>query len=352
MKLGIIDEPLVLLYNSIAVVISLTHILLPQMFLSMQSVMAEIDGNLTLAAEGMGAKPVTNFRTVFLPLSVPGIVSGCMMVFVLALGFYIAPALLGGSQDMMVSNLIQQNMDNMNWHIAAALSVELFVIVMAFVTVAYKFVGDQLFILVFIIVLPAIIVIPQAFTSLNYFTYPIPEFVTKWIDKFWENSEWVVGLTRSLVIAVIVAVVATVLGTLAAVAMQKLEFKGKGLFMGLMISPMVIPVVIIGVALYSTFSKVGLTNTFTGLILTHTLLALPMVFVTMSSGLGGVNPNLELAAMIMGCSPAKAFIQVVLPVVKPSLISSVLFSFVTSLDEVAASLFISGADTKTLPLGF
>lgn len=145
MKLGIIDEPLVLLYNSIAVVISLTHILLPQMFLSMQSVMAEIDGNLTLAAEGMGAKPVTKFRTVFLPLSVPGIVSGCMMVFVLALGFYIAPALLGGSQDMMVSNLIQQNMDNMNWHIAAALSVELFVIVMAFVAVAYKFVGDQLF---------------------------------------------------------------------------------------------------------------------------------------------------------------------------------------------------------------
>lgn len=142
------------------------------------------------------------------------------------------------------------------------------------------------FLLVFIIVLPAIIVIPQAFTSLNYFTYPIPEFVTKWIDKFWENSEWVVGLT----------------------------------------------------------------NIFTGLILTHTLLALPMVFVTMSSGLGGVNPNLELAAMSMGCSPAKAFIQVVLPVVKPSLISSVLFSFVTSLDEVAASLFISGADTKTLPL--
>lgn len=93
MKLGIIDEPLVLLYNSIAVVISLTHILLPQMFLSMQSVMAEIDGNLTLAAEGMGAKPVTNFRTVFLPLSVPGIVSGCMMVFVLALGFYIAPGI-------------------------------------------------------------------------------------------------------------------------------------------------------------------------------------------------------------------------------------------------------------------
>jgi putative spermidine/putrescine transport system permease protein len=206
------------------------------------------------------------------------------------------------------------------------------------------------FILLAIIILPAVIVIPQSFTSLNYFTYPIPDYVLKWYSKFWENSEWVVGLGRSLAIAVVVAVVATVLGTMAAVAMQKLEFKGKGLFMGLVLSPMVIPVVIIGVALYSTFSKVGLTNSFLGLILTHTLLAMPMVFVTMSSGLGGVNSNLELAAMSMGSTPIGAFFKVVLPTVKPSLISSILFSFVTSLDEVAASLFISGADTKTLPL--
>lgn len=206
------------------------------------------------------------------------------------------------------------------------------------------------FILLIIIILPALIVIPQAFTSLNYFTYPIPDYVTKWFDKFWENSEWVVGLTRSLVIAVIVAVVATFIGTLAAVAMQKLEFKGKGLFMALMVSPMVIPVVIIGVALYSTFSKIGLTNSFPGLILAHTLIAIPMVFVTMSSGLGGVNPNLELAAMSMGSSPIGAFMRVVLPTIKPSLVSSLLFSFVSSLDEVAVSLFISGADTKTLPL--
>ncbi len=206
------------------------------------------------------------------------------------------------------------------------------------------------FVLLAVIILPALIVIPQSFTSLNYFTYPIPEFAMKWYDKFWENSEWVVGLTRSLVIAVIVAVIATVIGTLAAVAMQKLNFRGKGLFMGLMISPMVIPVVIIGVALYSTFSKIGLTNSFAGLVLAHTLLAIPMVFVTMSSGLSGVNSNLELAAMSMGSTPIGAFFKVVLPTVKPSLVSSILFSFVTSLDEVAASLFISGADTKTLPL--
>lgn len=142
---GFIDEPAQLLYSSAAVVISLTHVLLPYMFLSMQAVMEGIDSNLTLAAEGMGAKPVKNFFSVFLPLSVPGIVSGSMMVFVLALGFYIAPALLGGSEDMMMSNLIQTNMSSMNWNLAAALSVEMIVVVLIFFGIAYHFVGDQLF---------------------------------------------------------------------------------------------------------------------------------------------------------------------------------------------------------------
>lgn len=143
--LGIVEQPVQLLYTSTAVVISLTHVLLPYMFLSMQAVMEGIDKNFTLAAEGMGAKPVKNFISVFLPLSLPGIVSGSMMVFVLALGFYIAPALLGGSGDMMMSNLIQTNMDSMNWNLAAALSVEMIVVVLVFFGIAYHFVGDQLF---------------------------------------------------------------------------------------------------------------------------------------------------------------------------------------------------------------
>lgn len=145
LALGIIDTPIQMLYTSVAVVISLVHVLLPYMFLSMQAVMEGIDSNLTQAAELMGAKPVKNFATVFLPLSVPGIVSGSMMVFVLALGFYIAPALLGGSGDTMMSNLIQTNMTNMNWNLAAALSIEMIVVVLILFAIAYHFVGEQLF---------------------------------------------------------------------------------------------------------------------------------------------------------------------------------------------------------------
>lgn len=142
MKLGIINEPLTILYTTTAVVISLTHILLPNMFLSLQAKMEGIDENLTRAAEGMGAHPVRNFFDIFFPLSLQGIISGSLMVFVLALGFYIAPALLGGADNMMVSNLIETNMNNFNWGVACALSLELLLIVFLIIGVAFKFVGN------------------------------------------------------------------------------------------------------------------------------------------------------------------------------------------------------------------
>lgn len=142
MFLGIIDKPLTILYTPTAVVISLVHILLPYMFMSLSSNMEGIDENLTRAAEGMGAKPVENFLKIFLPLSKPGIFSGSLMVFVLALGFYIAPALLGGSDGMMLSNIIETNMNNFNWNIASALSMELLVCVFIIIGIATKLVGN------------------------------------------------------------------------------------------------------------------------------------------------------------------------------------------------------------------
>ncbi|MGN0691206.1 MAG: ABC transporter permease [Oscillospiraceae bacterium] len=204
--------------------------------------------------------------------------------------------------------------------------------------------------LIIVMILPALVIIPQAFTSLNYFKFPVEEFSFKWFEKFFNNSEWIVGMERSLIIAVISAVVATALGTMAALAMNKLNFKGKSIFMSIMISPMVVPVVVVGAAIYTTFAPIGLTNSFIGLVLAHTLLGIPMVFVTMLSGFANVNENLELAAMSMGTTPIGAFFKVTLPTVRSSLVSSVLFAFVTSLDEVVVTTFVSGANTKTLTM--
>lgn len=142
MNLHIVEQPVEILYTTGAVCISMTHILLPYMFLSLQSNMEGIDANLSTAAQVMGATPRRGFRDVFLPLSVPGIFSGSLMVFVLALGFYIAPALLGGPDNMMMSNLIEQNMSNFNANLAAAMSLELLVIVFIIIGIAFKFVGN------------------------------------------------------------------------------------------------------------------------------------------------------------------------------------------------------------------
>ena len=111
------------------------------------------------------------------------------------------------------------------------------------------------FLLIFIMILPAIVIIPQAFTSLNYFKFPVEEMSTKWFDKFFENEQWIVGLERSLAIAVISAILATALGTMAALAMNKLEFKGKSLFMSIMIAPMVVPVVVYNICSDRTYEQ-------------------------------------------------------------------------------------------------
>jgi len=138
----ITDEPIQFLYTTGAVCVSMTHILLPYMFLSLQSNMEGIDENLSTAALVMGARPARGFVDVFLPLSVPGIFAGSLMVFVLSLGFYIAPALLGGANNQMMSNLIEQNMNSFNTNLAAAMSFELLVIVFVILGIAFKFVGN------------------------------------------------------------------------------------------------------------------------------------------------------------------------------------------------------------------
>ncbi|MGN0915506.1 MAG: ABC transporter permease [Succinivibrio sp.] len=142
MFIGFVKEPAKLLYTDLAVTISLVHILIPFMFLSLQNSMMLIDRNLLLASNIMGGTKLYGFIHVFLPLSKTGILSGSIMVFVLSLGFYIAPALLGGPDNMMLSNIIEISMNNFNWGLASALSVKLLVIVYLIIAVAFKFTGN------------------------------------------------------------------------------------------------------------------------------------------------------------------------------------------------------------------
>jgi putative spermidine/putrescine transport system permease protein len=138
---GLIDKPIQLMRNTLGVIIGMSQILLPFMVLPLWATMRRIDPELTRAAANLGASPSRAFRRVFLPLSLPGVVSGTLLVFVLALGFYITPALLGSPRETMISRFIaDQIQTRLNWGLGSAMAVVLMVVTLCVLLVASRFV--------------------------------------------------------------------------------------------------------------------------------------------------------------------------------------------------------------------
>lgn len=123
MAAGMVKEPVSFMYNRVGVLIRMVYVLLPYLVLTLYAVMKSIDNNLMRAAYGMGASGWYTFRRIFLPLSAPGMISGCLIVFILAIAFFVTPALMGGSDDLMIAMLIQREIEvNLNWGLAAVMS--------------------------------------------------------------------------------------------------------------------------------------------------------------------------------------------------------------------------------------
>jgi ABC-type spermidine/putrescine transport system permease subunit I len=138
---GLISAPLRLLNTSFAVHAAMIHILLPYMILPIASVLRQIDGALPRAAAGLGAPPWRVFVQIVLPLSLPGVAAGTLLVFVLSLGFYITPALVGGPRDLMLSMLIAQQVDLLNWPYAACLSAALLAVTLLLIAAFQRLPG-------------------------------------------------------------------------------------------------------------------------------------------------------------------------------------------------------------------
>lgn len=139
MKIGIIDAPIRLLNTTFATYVGMVHVLLPFMVLPLFSVLRSIDRRLLMAADGLGARPFTIFRLIIWPLSVPGVIAGSLLVFVLSLGFYVTPALLGSSRDLMIAILIGIHVDLFNWGLASALATVLLLVTLLIVGVFDRF---------------------------------------------------------------------------------------------------------------------------------------------------------------------------------------------------------------------
>lgn len=199
------------------------------------------------------------------------------------------------------------------------------------------------------LILPILVIIPLSFSDSSFLSYPMPGFSLRWYQNLWQSDEWMRAAKNSFIVAPMATLIATVLGTLAAVGLNKADFPGKGLLMAILISPMVVPVVVVGVGVYFFFAQIGLSESYTGLILAHAALGAPFVVTTVAATLQGFNHNLVRASLSLGASPLRTFFRITLPVIAPGLISGALFAFATSFDEVVITLFIAGPGQSTLP---
>jgi putative spermidine/putrescine transport system permease protein len=199
------------------------------------------------------------------------------------------------------------------------------------------------------LVAPILIIVPLSFSSGSFFYYPLPGFSLRWYEDFFASSFWLPSVWNSLLVGTAATLLATVLGTLAALGLWRTRFPGQGLLLAVLISPMVVPVVIIAVGVYFAFAPAGLTDGYTGLILAHTTLAVPFVVITVLATLSGFDRNLLRAAASLGARPLTTFRRVTLPLILPGVLSGGVFAFAASFDEVVVALLIAGPVQRTLP---
>jgi len=196
---------------------------------------------------------------------------------------------------------------------------------------------------------PLIAVLPLSFTDSVFLNYPIPGYSTRWFRELIQAESWRLSIVNSLIIGSGTTALATLLGTLAALGLRRTRSSlALSTVRTLFLLPMVVPAVVLGVGMQLMFARYQLVNTYIGVIIAHTVVAVPFVLVNVSSALQGVDARLEHAAASLGASPRTVLLSVTLPIALPGIISGALFAFATSLDEVVLTLFVAGPNQRTL----
>jgi ABC-type spermidine/putrescine transport system permease subunit I len=413
--LGFVDEPIQILNTTTAVVIGMVHVLAPIGIFTMYAVMAQIDRRLVAAAQVLGANPVRTFLRVYLPMSLPGVFAAATLVLIMAIGFYITPALLGGPADTMISQLIVvQTTTLLNFPLGYASATILLLATLAILFLASLFIPLEMMwsaheaqpgtggsrirptgarlvrralgaglspvfrvvenatfrlvgplmserriwqwvftatMLVFFVA-PVIVIVILSFSSSPFVTFPPPGFSLQWYEKLYRAADWHAALVASLQIGGAAVAIGLVAGTAGAFALVRSPLRGKRALFLLSLSPIVIPVIVLALALYIYEARLGLLGSYVGLVIGHAVLATPYVVVVMASAVRGFDRTLEHAASVHGARPATILRRVTLPILKPALTTAGLLAFLISFDELLVTIFLLGRLPQTLPIKF
>jgi putative spermidine/putrescine transport system permease protein len=199
------------------------------------------------------------------------------------------------------------------------------------------------------LVAPLGIVIPISFSSGEGLAFPPPGYSLRWYEHYWTDRGWIDATVTSIKVGLLAACFATALGTLAAVGLSRMTGRTRAIAYAFIVSPIIVPVIVLAVALYRLYSAFGLQGSLLGLALAHTIIAAPFVVITVSAALARFDQQLLLASASLGETPVRGFFRITLPLIRPSVMTGALFAFMTSFDEVVIALFVGSATTSTLP---
>tara|TARA_A100001015_G_scaffold59994_1_gene66192 strand:- start:2120 stop:2974 length:855 start_codon:yes stop_codon:yes gene_type:complete len=211
----------------------------------------------------------------------------------------------------------------------------------------------------FFLVAPLFVILPLSFNAEQYIHFSAkmlaldPEgFSLRWYEDmiFGTKNPWGLATKNSLIIAFFATIGSTILGTVAALGLSSRHMPYKAAIMALLISPMIVPLIISGTAIFFFMAKVGLAATHTGIVLSHIILGTPFVVITVTATLSGFDHSVTRAAASLGSNPVNTFMKITLPLIMPGVISGALFAFVTSFDEVVVVLFLAGLENTTIPI--
>lgn len=199
------------------------------------------------------------------------------------------------------------------------------------------------------LVAPSLIVVPMSFSASDFLEFPPRDFSLRWYYSFWESVAWLQAARASLVIGVLTVALALPLGTLAAYGTRDLPLRAQILVGAVLLMPAIIPSILVAIGLFFLLARMDLIGTYTGVVLGHTALAIPVVYVIMTAAFADFDRNLERAAESLGASRWMIWRSVIIPNIKGALFAGGLLAFVTSLDEVVVAMFITSGSNATLP---
>lgn len=406
LKIGAVPEPLQMLYGRFAVALGLVHLLIPFVFFPLFAVMRRFDGKLLSAAGSLGANPFIAFLLIFLPLTLPGLLSGSLIVFLHAIGYFVTPAILGGLKEVTYVMLIEEQVNNLfNWEQASVMAVILLVATLVIVlvcarslgliegsgdkpakrskafalmlrgvgalqalhrpspgrkpgrrlaqgsTVAADLLGKGFAVVTLLFLLtPIFILLPLSFSASPFLQFPPSDWSLRWYATYFSRQDWIGPTITSFQVACVTAILVTALGLAAAIGVTRSRSRWAPIALALMLSPAMIPTLIIAVALYFQMSAIGLAGTRAGLVIAHLVIGLPIVVLILIGGLRRADQRPEMAARSLGASPVRAFMKTTFVMIRPSIVAAGLFAFLASFDDVTVALFISGTSAMTLPV--